>query len=192
MNLKKNIPTILAAVSLSVPLVGDKLLDAVVSAFTEDGLTQSDFLLLLWWLTFGAFIVWVLQNGLKKLATRFSRRQIVTDGTADKRQTLKAFRKEMKSSLNAFKSKKVNFDRGIISVANQVRALNARDKAFSAQKEKAASTVISLKSSYDESFEDLERRINKLDSNLAEAGNILDEVDEWAKKAAAKHFTPPS
>lgn len=192
MNLKKNIPTILGAVSLSVPLVGDKLLDAVVSAFTEDGLTQSNFLLLLWWLTFGVFIVWVLQNGLKKLATRSSEKQIKSDSTAYRRQTLKAFREEMKSSLNAFKSKKGNFDSGILSVANQVRALNARDKAFSAQKEKAASTAVSLKSSYDRSFNDLERRINKLYSNLAEAENILETKKERSEELAKKHFKPPS
>lgn len=191
MNLKKNAPSILLAISLSAPLVGDKLLDAVVSVFTEDGLNQGEILPLIGLLGFVVFIIWVLQSGLKKLSSRLTRRNIVTDSTANHRQTLKAARKEMRSSLKAFKSKKGRFDSSLLSIADQVRSLDARDNVFSARKEKTASAVIALKTQHDQSVEELERRINQLHKNLNEAENILDGLEEWAQNAAETHFIPP-
>lgn len=191
MNFKKNGPSILIAISLAVPLVGDKLLDAVVSIFAEDGLNSGEFLSLIGVLAFAVFIILILQSGLKKISSRLTRRNIVTDSTANYRQTLKAARKEMRSSLRTFKSKKGNFDRGILSIADQVRSLDARDNVFSDRKEKTATAVIALKTQHDESVEEIERRINQLSKNLNEAENILDGLEEWAQQAAETHFIPP-
>ena len=191
MNFQKNVPSILVAISLSAPLVGDKLLDAVVSVFTEDGLNQGEILPLIGLLAFVVFIIWMLQSGLKKLSLRLTRRNIVTDSKANHRQTLKAVRKEMRSSLRAFKSKKGRFDSGILSIADQVRSLDARDSVFSAHKEKTASAVIALKIQHDQSVEELERRINQLYNNLNEAEDILDGLEDWAEQAGDKHWNSP-
>lgn len=190
MNFKKKI-SIVGAVTLAVPLVGDKLLDAIVSVFTEDGLNLGEILLLIGALTFAVFIIFVLQNGLQKMSSRLTRKSVIADSTANHKQTLKAVRKEMKSSFRTFKSKKGRFDSDILSIADQVRSLDARDNVFSARKEKTASAVIALKNQHDKSVEELERRINQLQKNLNEAENILDGLEDWVEQAGDKHWNSP-
>jgi outer membrane murein-binding lipoprotein Lpp len=180
-----------AALGIIVPLVGDKVMDAIIAIFSENGLNKNEMLPLLGWLAFISITVWILQSGIEKLISKFLRKLRRTDEVDELRQKINTVREGILLNLEEFKSREQQFDQKVDSAATKVRTLSAKDENFSSYKEQAATTVVSLKTDYARNIKTLEESIKKLYRSIGEADKIFAGIEDWADKAGSQYFKKP-
>ncbi|MBD2234943.1 hypothetical protein [Phormidium tenue] len=192
MNRVKQASTIGGAILIVVPLIGDKIMDMLVAVFNEGELTLGKFGLLLGSLFLVGLMVWVVQSGILKLFSDLIRKFRRTDEVEDTRGKLKIARKTIKQGLEYLKVQQSKFDTNVSSASQKVIELNAMDRSFTQRKRQAAGVVMSLKKDYRDNLIALEKAIEQLYKNINDAENILEEADEWSRKAAKRYYKGPN
>lgn len=185
----KNLATTATAIILI--LVCDKVMDTIVAVFTNDGIKREEVLPLLISLCCVALVVWALQKGVLGIFSKLVRFFKETDKFNSMENDLRTARKTIKQSLDYLKSQKYTFDKHVDYSTNMVKSLNPSDMNFNDHKYQAAQTVDRLKDDYHQNIVAVQESIDRLYENITRAEEILADADEWASKAAPKHFRRP-
>lgn len=191
MNQIKQASAIGGAVLIIVPLVGDKVMDMLVSVFTEGELTPGKIGLLVGSLFLVSLMIWVVQSGILKLFSDLIRKFRRTDEIDETRGKLKIARKTIKQGLEYLKAQQSKFDTNVSSASRKVIELNVTDRSFTQRKQQAAGVVMSLKKDYRDNLIALEKVVERLYKDIDDAERIFEEADEWSKKAAKRYFKDP-
>lgn len=188
----KRIGAAATALVMMANLIGDKIMDAIVAISTDGGLSRDEIFPLFLRLSGIVLALLILQSGIFKLISDLMRKFRRTDEVDEMRATLRDARVTIKHGLEYLKSQQNYFNRKVLSASRQVQSLEPMDAWFLQNKDQAANTVISLKDDYRDSIDTLERTIDQLYKDLADAEVIFMEAEEWSQQAADDYYTGPS